>query len=230
MLNLFTKVFGTKSERDLKALWPYVEQINAAFEKLKDLDNDALRSKTLAIKAHIKHQLQPIVNERNAIEKEAEENTSTDIDKREQLYEGVDKLKQRYNQRLEEVLMDTLPQAFAIVKETARRFKEHKQLMVTATAQDRALAVTTSYVTIQEDQAIWHNQWEAAGNPVVWDMLHYDVQLIGGIILHQGKIAEMATGEGKTLVATLPAFLNALTGKGVHGPALRVPWPYSRLH
>ncbi len=216
MLNLFTKVFGTKSERDLKALWPYVEQINAAFEKLKDLDNDALRSKTLAIKAHIKHQLQPIVNERNAIEKEAEENTSTDIDKREQLYEGVDKLKQRYNQRLEEVLMDTLPQAFAIVKETARRFKEHKQLMVTATAQDRALAVTTSYVTIQEDQAIWHNQWEAAGNPVVWDMLHYDVQLIGGIILHQGKIAEMATGEGKTLVATLPAFLNALTGKGVH--------------
>lgn len=216
MLNLFTKVFGTKSERDLKALWPYVEQINVAFEMLKDLDNDALRSKTLAIKARIKQQLQPIVDERNAIEKEAGENASTDIDKREQLYEGVDKLKQRYNQRLEEVLMDTLPQAFAIVKETARRFKEHEQLMVTATAQDRALAVSTNYVTMQGDQAIWHNQWEAAGNPVVWDMLHYDVQLIGGIILHQGKIAEMATGEGKTLVATLPAFLNALTGQGVH--------------
>ncbi len=216
MLKLFAKIFGTKSERDLKELRPYVEQINVAFEQLKDLSNDALRSKTLALKAHIKRQLQPIVDERNAIEKKAEENTSTDIDQRERLYEGVDKLKQQYHQRLEEVLMDLLPQAFAIVKETARRFKAYQQLIVTATAQDRALADSTDYVTIQGGQAIWHNQWEAAGNPVVWDMLHYDVQLIGGIILHQGKIAEMATGEGKTLVATLPAFLNALVGRGVH--------------
>ncbi|MFM2428140.1 MAG: preprotein translocase subunit SecA [Bacteroidota bacterium] len=216
MLKLFTKIFGSKSERDLKPLWPYVEQINAAFEQLKDLSNDALRSKTLALKEHIQRQLQPIVDARDTIDKEAEETTSTDIDKKEQLYEGVDKLKQQYNQRLEEVLMDILPQAFAIVKETARRFKAHKQLMVTATAQDQILAASTDYVTMQGDQAIWHNQWEAADNPVVWDMLHYDVQLIGGIILHQGKIAEMATGEGKTLVATLPAFLNALVGKGVH--------------
>jgi preprotein translocase subunit SecA len=216
MLQLFTKLFGTKSTRDLKILWPYVTQINAAFEELKDLSNDVLRSKTLALQEHVKHQLQPIVDERDAVEKEAEESTSTDIDKKEQLYAGVDKLKQQYNQRLEEVLMDILPQAFAIVKETARRFKEHEQLIVTATAQDRTLAASTDYVTMQGDQAIWHNRWEAAGNPVVWDMLHYDVQLIGGMILHQGKIAEMATGEGKTLVATLPAFLNALAGKGIH--------------
>lgn len=216
MLKLFAKIFGTKSERDLKALRPYIEQINVAFEQLKDLNNDALRGKTAALKEHIRCELQPIVDERNTLEKKAEEDKSTDIDKKERHYEGVHKLKQQYNQRLEEVLMDILPQAFAIVKETARRFKEHSQLMVTATAQDQALAASTHYVTVQGDQAIWHNQWEAAGNPVVWDMLHYDVQLIGGIILHQGKIAEMATGEGKTLVATLPAFLNALAGHGVH--------------
>ena len=216
MLQLFTKVFGTKSARDLKALWPYVAQINAAHAQLTELSNDALRNETLALKAHLKHQLQPIEDACNALEKEAEESTSTNIDKREQLYEGVDKLKQQYNQRLEKVLMDILPQAFAIVKETAHRFKEHKQLTVTATAQDRVLAANADYVTIQGDQAIWDNQWEAGGNPMVWDMLHYDVQLIGGVILHQGKIAEMATGEGKTLVATLPAFLNALVGRGVH--------------
>ncbi len=216
MLRLFTKVFGTKSERDLKALWPYVAQINTAFERLRDVSNDTLREETSKLKAHIKRQLQPIVDEQRATEKKAEEDTSADIDTKEQLYEGADKLTQKYHQRLDEVLMDILPQAFAIVKETARRFKENKQLVVTATTQDLALAANVDYVTIQGDQAIWHNQWEAAGNHIVWDMLHYDVQLIGGIILHQGKIAEMATGEGKTLVATLPAFLNALVGKGVH--------------
>ena len=216
MLKLFTKLWGTQSERDLKALQPYVAPINAVFEQLKALDNDALRGKTLALQAHIQHQLQPIVDERKALAKQAEASTSTDLDQREQLYEAVDRLKKRYNQRLEAVLMDILPEAFAIVKETARRFKAHKQLTVTATAQDRAIAASNNYVTIQGDQAVWHHQWEAAGNPIVWDMVHYDVQLIGGIILHQGKIAEMATGEGKTLVATLPAFLNALAGKGVH--------------
>jgi preprotein translocase subunit SecA len=216
MLKLFAKIFGTKSERDLKALQPYVEQINAAFEQLKDLSNDALRNKTLALQEHIKHQLQSIADEYSALEKEAEENTSSDITQGEQRYETVDKLKQQHNKKIEEVLICILPEAFAIVKETARRFKTYQQLTVTATEQDRTLAANTNYVTLQGDQAIWHNQWEAAGNPVVWDMLHYDVQLIGGIILHQGKIAEMATGEGKTLVATLPAFLNALVGKGVH--------------
>eukprot|EP00540_Astrosyne_radiata_P006599 CAMPEP_0116828620 /NCGR_PEP_ID=MMETSP0418-20121206/3750_1 /TAXON_ID=1158023 /ORGANISM="Astrosyne radiata, Strain 13vi08-1A" /LENGTH=851 /DNA_ID=CAMNT_0004457515 /DNA_START=8550 /DNA_END=11102 /DNA_ORIENTATION=- len=165
---------------------------------------------------HIKRQLNPIIDELSTVEQSAEENTSTDIEKREKLYASIEKLKQQYNQRLEEVLMDILPQAFAIVKETARRFKTYVQLITTATARDRAIAANTSYVKIRDDQAIWHNQWNVAGNPMVWDMLHYDVQLIGGVILHQGKVAEMATGEGKTLVATLPAFLNALTGKGVH--------------
>jgi len=197
-------------------LWPYVAQINAAYVQLKALSDDALRHETNALKAHLKHQLQPILDACNALEKEAEESTSTNIDQRARLYEAVDKSKQQYNQQLEKVLMDSLPQAFAIVKETARRFKEHKKLTVTATERDRILAASTDYVTIQGTQAIWDNQWEAGGNPVVWDMLHYDVQLIGGIILHQGKIAEMATGEGKTLVATLPAFLNALAGQGVH--------------
>ena len=216
MLKLFAKMFGTKSERDLKALYPYVERINEAFDQLKDLSNDALRSKTWALQEYIKHQLQPTVDAYNALEQEAEENTSSDIAQREQHYEKLDKLKQQHNKKIEEVLADILPQAFAIVKETARRFKTYEQLTVTATEQDGVLAASTNYVTLQGDQAIWHNQWETAGNPVVWDMLHYDVQLIGGVILHQGKIAEMATGEGKTLVATLPAFLNALAGKGVH--------------
>ncbi|MHA7877970.1 MAG: preprotein translocase subunit SecA [Bacteroidota bacterium] len=216
MLQLFTRIFGTKSTRDLKALWPYVAQVNGAFERLKDLSNDALRNETLVLKAHIERQLQPIVNERNTIAQTAEGNTSTDIAKEEQRYAAIDKLTQQYHHRLDEVLMDILPQAFAIVKETARRFKENKTLTVTATAHDRALAASTDYVTIQDNEAVWRNQWEAAGNLVVWDMVHYDVQLIGGMILHQGKIAEMATGEGKTLVATLPAFLNALVGKGVH--------------
>ena len=216
MLKLFTKLFGTKSEKDLKALQPYVMQINAVSEQLKELDNDALRGKTSALHAHIQQQLQPIVDEQKALEQKAASSISTNIEEREQLYEAVEKLKKRYNQQLEEVLRELLPEAFATVKETARRFKAHQQLNVTATAQDRAIAANHDYVTIQGDQAVWHNQWEAAGNPIVWDMEHYDVQLIGGIILHQGKIAEMATGEGKTLVATLPAFLNALAGKGVH--------------
>ncbi|MEL6606758.1 MAG: DEAD/DEAH box helicase, partial [Bacteroidota bacterium] len=216
MLRLFTKLFGTKSERDLKALRPYVTKINTAFEPLKALDNDALRGKTQALQARIQQALQPIADEQKALRQQAEESTSTDIDTREQLYEDIEALKKRYNQQLEEVLMDCLPEAFAIVKETARRFKEGPQLRVTATAQDKAIAASHDYVTIEGDQAIWHNQWEAASNTVVWDMIHYDVQLMGGIILHQGKIAEMATGEGKTLVATLPTFLNALAGKGVH--------------
>ena len=216
MLRLFTRLFGTKSERDLKALRPYVAKINIAFESLRALDNDALRGKTQALQAHIQQALQPIADEQKALRKQAEESTSTDIDTREKIYEDLEALKKRYNQRLEEVLMECLPEAFAIVKETARRFKENPQLRVTATTQDKALATDHDYVTIEGEQAIWHNQWEAAGNTVVWDMVHYDVQLIGGVILHQGKIAEMATGEGKTLVATLPTFLNALAGKGVH--------------
>lgn len=216
MLKLFAKIFGTKSARDLKALWPYVEQINSFFVQFRGLSNDAIRAETLALQTHIRQQLQPIVAEHRAVEKEAVVRTSANISQEEQYDTALDKLQQQYNQQLEVVLMDSLPKAFAIVKETARRLKEQQTLVVTATEQDRALAAHTDYVTLQGEQAIWHNQWEVTGHTITWDMLHYDVQLIGGIILHQGKIAEMATGEGKTLVATLPAFLNALVGKGVH--------------
>ncbi len=216
MLQLFTKIFGTKSERDIKALQPHLENIKTEFEQLCHLSNDALRSKVLALKAHIKNKLQGLVDESAAIEKQAGENKSTDIDALAHLYQEAAKLEKHYNEQLEAVLMEMLPQAFAIVKETARRFKENKQLIVTATNYDQEVAARRSYVAIKGEQAIWYNQWEAAGSPVIWDIVHYDVQLLGGIILHQGKIAEMATGEGKTLVATLPAFLNALAGKGVH--------------
>lgn len=216
MFQLFTKLFGTKSERDLKALSPYVEKINAASASLSALNNDTLRSKTKALQTRIHQVLQPIAEEQEILRQQAEKSTSTDIDKREELYENVEALKKRYNQRLEELLMDCLPEAFAIVKETARRFKEQTQLRVTATTWDKMMADKHDHVTLEGDEAVWHNEWEAAGNRVTWDMVHYDVQLIGGVILHQGKIAEMATGEGKTLVATLPTFLNALAGKSVH--------------
>ncbi len=217
MLKLFAKLLGgTKSERDLKTLQPYVGQINALFKQLRDLDNDALRSRSSALRVRIHQKLQPFVEERKVLEKKAEASISADIDTREQVYVSIDKLKKDYNRLLEGILMEQLPEAFAIVKETARRFKTNQQLIVTATARDRAIAAHHEYVTVQGDLAIWRNQWEVTSNTIVWDLVHYDVQLIGGIILHQGKIAEMATGEGKTLVATLPAFLNALAGKGVH--------------
>ena len=194
MLRLFTKIFGTKSERDLRKLWPYVAQINAAYAQLETVSDDALRHKTAALKAHIQHQLQPLADVQHTAVQHAVA-AATNGSAGAQLDENIAKLQKQYHQQLEGVLMDILPQAFAIVKETARRFTVNKQLVVTATAYDRDLATHTDYVTIAGEQAIWSNQWEAAGNPVVWDMLHYDVQLVGGIILHQGKIAEMATGE-----------------------------------
>ena len=216
MLKLFTKIFGTKSERDLKRLRPYVEKINVAFEQLQALSNDELRDKTQGIKKHIKDQLQEIIDEINIRKQQADYDASLSLEDTEELYRQAGNLEKYYAQRLEEVLTEVLPQAFAIVKETARRFKENEQLIVTAKDYDRAIAAKHGYVKIEGDQAIWHNQWEIAGHPTTWDMVHYDEQLIGGVILHQGRIAEMATGEGKTLVATLPAFLNALVGKGVY--------------
>lgn len=220
MLDFITKgiakLFGTKSERDLKVLFPYVEQINTVLEQLKALSNDALRSKTKSLKQHIQDQLKDIDDQIKSLRQQSENNPDLEIDQKEALFSQIDQLKKTYNERLEEVLTSSLPEAFAIVKETARRFKENEELVVTADEYDKVLATQTDYVKIKGDKAIWYNQWEAAGNKVTWDMVHYDVQLVGGVILHQGKIAEMATGEGKTLVATLPAFLNALGGKGVH--------------
>ena len=214
MLKAFTKLFGTKSERTLKGLQPRVKAINAHFDKLQALDNDALRQHTEQLKALIQQRLQPIDDEINTLNQAAD--TTEDLEKKDAQFQRIDQLEKDRNKKLEAILDEILPQAFAIVKETARRFATNEVLEVTARDYDRSWAEEHDFVSIEGDKAHWHNQWTAAGNKITWNMVHYDVQLVGGMILHQGKVAEMATGEGKTLVTTLPAFLNALAGRGVH--------------
>ncbi len=209
-------IVGNKSEKDVKALYPRVDAINEAFAALQSLSNDQLRDKTLGFKKQISEHIKEEKAQVNQLKAEVEDNPDLDIEAREDIYEKVDKLEESITKKIEEVLEDILPQAFAVVKETARRFKENETLSVTATEMDRDLAASRDHVTIEGDNATWSNTWLAAGTPITWAMLHYDVQLIGGMVLHQGKIAEMATGEGKTLVATLPVYLNALPGRGVH--------------
>jgi preprotein translocase subunit SecA len=216
MLNFISKLFGSKSERDVKSLWPLAEKVKAEFAKLGDLSNDELRAKTLAFKQTIAEGLADIDSQIQEIKDRTENNPDLDVSEKVELYTQLDKLEKDRNKELEVILMRILPEGFAVVKETAKRFKENKTIEVTATQFDRDLAARKSNVIIKGDKAIHHNSWTAAGNEVTWDMVHYDVQLIGGIVLHQGKISEMATGEGKTLVATLPAYLNALAGQGVH--------------
>ncbi len=220
MLNILNKgiakIFGTKAEKDIKELTPYVGKINQVYETLSNLSDDDIRNKTTELKSKIADHLKPIDDNLAELHKKIEDNPSLDIHQKEEIFGKIDKLKEDRDKSLEEVLMNILPEAFAVVKETARRLKENKKLVVTATIHDKQIAAVKSNVEISGDQAIWHNKWMAAGTEVVWEMLHYDVQLIGGVVLHQGKIAEMATGEGKTLVATLPAYLNALSGQGVH--------------
>jgi preprotein translocase subunit SecA len=216
MLNFISKLFGSKSERDVKAILPIVEKIKAEFSKLDGISHDDLRAKTIAFKETIKQGLAEIDAELQELKDRIENNPDLEVSEKVELYTQVDKLEKDRNKELEVILMDILPEAFAVVKETARRLKENKTLEVTATQFDRDLAARKGNVVIKGDKAIHHNTWIAAGNEVTWDMVHYDVQLIGGTVLHQGKIAEMATGEGKTLVATLPAYLNALAGQGVH--------------
>ncbi len=216
MLKLIGKIIGTKASKDIKEITPYVTKVNQEFEKLSSITDDQLRAKTGEIKAQINKALSSIDTQIADIKKNVEEDASLDIHQKEELYNKVDKLEEKRNEELEKVLMDVLPQAFAVVKETARRLTNNKQLVVTATDKDRAVAESYDCVEIKGDEAVWKNEWTAAGNNVVWEMVHYDVQLIGGIALHQGKVAEMATGEGKTLVATLPAYLNALAERGVH--------------
>jgi preprotein translocase subunit SecA len=216
MLEFISKLFGNKSDRDVKNIQPIVEKIKSEFSKLDGISNDELRAKTIAFKETIKQGLAEIDNELQEIKDRIENNPDLDVSEKVELYTQVDKLEKDRNKELEVILMDILPEAFAVVKETARRFKENKTIEVTATQFDRDLAARKGNVVIKGDKAIHHNTWLAAGNEVTWDMVHYDVQLIGGVVLHQGKIAEMATGEGKTLVATLPAYLNALAGQGVH--------------
>lgn len=210
------KLFGTKYDRDVAVYAPIVEDINEHFAALAGVSNDELRQKTVAFRARIAEHLAEIDAEIAQLHLDAAK--EEDFQAKEDIFADIDKLNKQRDEELEVVLKDILPEAFAVVKETARRFSTHDTLAVTATEHDRELAARTGkgYVKIEGNQAVWQNRWLAAGAEIVWNMVHYDVQLIGGMVLHDGKIAEMATGEGKTLVATLPAYLNGLAGQGVH--------------
>ena len=215
LLNSVLKVFvGDKTKKDLAKILPLVEQINSHYNSYKDISNDELREKTLTFKNKINSDLKEVNHQIQKIKSEIEK--TEDIDQKENLYQEIDDLTTQSEKIIAQTLETILPEAFAVVKETARRFVENTTLSVTASEFDRQLSQHKSYVNLEGDDALWSNAWDAAGKPIVWDMIHYDVQLIGGIVLHEGKIAEMQTGEGKTLVATLPVYLNALTGKGVH--------------
>jgi preprotein translocase subunit SecA len=216
MLKFIAKIFGTKSEKDIKRIMPLVEETKAEGEKLKSITNDELRKETKKIQEHISKELSGIDSQLEALHKKIADNPDLEINEKEAVFGEIDKIEVDRNKELEKVLLKVLPKTFAIVRETARRFKENEFLEVTAQDFDRSLAATYENVKIEGDKAIWANKWMAAGNMITWDMLHYEVQIIGGIVLHEGKIAEMATGEGKTLVATFPAFLNALSKRGVH--------------
>ncbi len=208
-------LFGNKSEKDISEVQPLLIKINEETDRILKLNNDQLREETTKIKNRINEYVREERDEISSI-KEQIESGEIDVDEVEKLYDRIDKIEKEIDVKLEKVMEEVLPASFAIIKETATRFKTNEKLEVTAQDYDRDLAVVHDNIEIQGDKAYWHNKWMAGGNLITWDMIHYDVQLIGGIVLHQGKIAEMATGEGKTLVATLPVFLNALTGRGVH--------------
>lgn len=215
MLGFLNKLFGSKSERDIKQIQPLLQLIKEEYPKLQSLTDDELRQKTASFKTKIRETLAEL-DSKVAELKSSAENPELPIHDKTAIYDEIDRLNKDRDKQLEVVLLEILPEAFAVVKETARRFTENKALEVTATQFDRDLAARKNNVVIQGDKAVHHNKWLAAGTEVVWNMVHYDVQLIGGIVLHQGKISEMTTGEGKTLVGTLPAYLNALSGQGVH--------------
>ncbi len=220
MLKGFTKVigkiFGTKYDRDIKEYMPYVEQIKKEYVQLEDISNDELRNKTLEFRSRIKEHLAGVNEDINKLRQQAAQ--EPDFGVKEELFDQVDELITERDKHLEDILKEILPEAFAVVKETARRFAENETLTVSATEHDRELAANPKkdYLSINGDECVWRNSWNAAGAEITWNMIHYDVQLIGGMVLHDGKIAEMQTGEGKTLVATLPAYLNGLAGYGVH--------------
>ena len=215
IIEFITKLFGNKAQKDMREIQPYVDQVKAVYPEIDALSNDALRDRSQALMEKIAATVAPkktkIAELRASIE-------ALEIDKREKVYQQIDDLEKEIKDQYKVVLMEVLPEAFAIVKSTARRFAESESIEVTATQRDRDMAADARYdfIEIDGEKAIYHNHWMAGGNEVTWDMVHYDVQLFGGVVLHQGKIAEMATGEGKTLVATLPVFLNALTHEGVH--------------
>ncbi len=217
MLGFISKIFGgSKSEKDVKVILPLVDKINQHFASYQTLSNDELRGKTAEFRKRIEAHLNDIDNQIIELSKEGESIPLSEMGRKDTLYKEIDELKKGRDKKIEEILQEILPEAFAVVKETARRFKENTELVSTATDLDRDLSVKKDYIRIEGDKSIYQNSWTAGGNLITWNMVHYDVQLIGGIVLHQGKISEMATGEGKTLVSTLPAYLNALAGEGVH--------------
>jgi len=218
MANILTKtlqkIFGNKHEKDVKSFLPLVAEINEYFDSFSKLSNDELRNKTLEFKDRIAEHLKGINDDIDLLQKQSEE--EEDLEVKEEIFNEIDELIEERNKHLEDILKELLPEAFAVVKETARRFSENEGIEVTTTDHDTAIAVKGNYVKVKGQKSIWKNEWMAAGGHIKWNMIHYDVQLIGGMVLHEGKIAEMATGEGKTLVATLPAYLNAISGNGVH--------------
>jgi len=217
MLKIISKLFGgSKSEKDVKKIQPQVAKINEIYKSYQTLSNDELRNKTKEFRDRISLHLQPIDQEIADKNAAAEQLPTEDINGRDEIYKEVDELKKQRDQAIEVILLEIMPEAFAVVKETSRRFSENEFIESEATELDRALATKKDYIKIEGNKCYFRNSWNAAGNLVKWNMVHYDVQLIGGAVLHSGKIAEMATGEGKTLVSTLPAYLNALAGEGVH--------------
>ena len=215
MANLLKKLFGSKAERDIKQINPTLKLVLAAYDRLDKLSDDELRAESAALREKVRAYT-AAEEEKVAQIREQLSDPEMEVSKKEKLATELDELVKTIDKKIEEILDQVLPEAFAIMKSTARRFKENERIRVKATEFDRNLSANHDFVNIDGDYAIWRNSWMAGGNMITWDMVHYDVQLIGGIVLHQGKIAEMATGEGKTLVATLPVFLNALAGKGVH--------------
>ena len=211
--DILSKLFGNKSQRDLREVQPYLTKIKEIYPSIQALSNDELRAKSESLKQKIREYTAAERTEIETLKANVEE---LDLEAREEVWNKVDKIEKTILDRTEEILDEVLPEAFSIVKDTARRFAENAEIVVTATERDREFATKFDFVRIEDDKAIYQNHWVAGGNDMTWDMVHYDVQLIGGVVLHKGKIAEMATGEGKTLVATLPVFLNALSGNGVH--------------
>jgi len=207
------KILGNKSERDVKEVSPIVEKIKEEYNRICKLSNDDLRKESDKLKSIINERIKPEEDEIASLKEKVEE---VDIQESEKIYEQIDKLEEKIDEKIEEVLNEILPTAFALIKDTARRFTENEQIEVTANDFDRDLAAQRDSINIKGEKAIWNNKWIAGGTEITWNMIHYDVQLIGGVVLHRGNIAEMATGEGKTLVATLPVFLNALARRGVH--------------
>ncbi|MCQ2119852.1 MAG: preprotein translocase subunit SecA, partial [Bacteroidales bacterium] len=211
---ILKKLFGSKADRDLKQIKPILAKVLEAYGPVDALSDDELRARSEALKVKLAEVEAPFEKKIEEIKLKLEQDIP--VNEKEALATESDKIVKEEDEAIEKALEEILPEAFAIMKSTARRFKENETITVTATDFDRQLSIKHDFVHIEDDKAVWQNHWIAGGNEVTWDMVHYDVQLIGGIVLHQGKIAEMATGEGKTLVATLPVFLNALAGKGVH--------------